>query len=260
MLRLRRYPHPVIVHGNVVLWVRHAQSLGNVERRLSHRAFDPPLTSLGVAQAVAVADALAARGDLRGRPVLCSPSLRTRQTADLVVRSIGGGQMILDEGLDMLQRMQSNSALQVGPTTATTAGGIPEVGGHYGGREIDCGDLDGRDDQRTWEIVDRLKDRWARGDLDAAYPVGESLRDVLTRMRAALSRAASLTEDGPAVLVGHGGSLGLFASQLLAPHERSAFVRLANASVSEVLLAVRGGELSVRVVTWNGTQHLDAVQ
>jgi len=216
----------VIVHGNVVLWVRHAQSLGNVERRLSHRAFDPPLTSLGVAQAVAVADALAARGDLRGRPVLCSPSLRTRQTADLVVRSIGGGQMILDESL----------------------------------REIDCGDLDGRDDQRTWEIVDRLKDRWARGDLDAAYPVGESLRDVLTRMRAALSRAASLTEDGPAVLVGHGGSLGLFASQLLAPHERSAFVRLANASVSEVLLAVRGGELSVRVVTWNGTQHLDAVQ
>ena len=218
---LRRYPHTVIAPGNVVLWVRHAQSLGNVERRLSHRVFDPPLTSLGVAQAVAVAAILAARGDLRGRPILCSPSMRTRQTADHIVQAIGGGRVIVDERL----------------------------------REIDCGDLDGR----TWEVVDRLKGAWARGDLEASYPGGESLRNVLTRMYAALSRAAVLAEDGPAVLVGHGGSLGLYASQLLPPRERSTFVRLANASVSEVLLTVRGGDLSVSVDTWNETRHLDAV-
>lgn len=214
----------MITSAKLVLWVRHAQSTGNVDRRLSHRVFDPPLTALGLAQAAAVANALAARSDLGGRPVLCSPSLRTRQTAEHIVRSIRGREFV-DEGL----------------------------------REIDCGSLDGSNDKAAWEIVDQLENRWARSDLDAAYPFGESLRDVLTRMRTTLSRAAKLAEDGPVVLVGHGGSLGLFASQLLAPHERSAFVRLANASVSEVSLTVHGDELSVHILSWNGTQHLDAI-
>jgi probable phosphoglycerate mutase len=70
-----------------IYFVRHGENRANVERRMSWRVIDYPLTELGVRQAAAAAEWF------RGRPVeavYSSPLRRARQTAQHVARAVGG--------------------------------------------------------------------------------------------------------------------------------------------------------------------------
>ncbi len=100
IVRLRRYlPTAMQVSWPQTLWiVRHGQSAGNVARDhaehngldvidLAHRDVDVPLSALGEAQSVALGEWFG-RLPHEERPevVLCSPYLRARHTAELVLR------------------------------------------------------------------------------------------------------------------------------------------------------------------------------
>lgn len=69
----------------LLLLVRHGQSLGNIEGRI--QGDDDPLTDLGRRQAAAVAEALAARGDVTH--LYASTLDRAMETAGIIGRAVG---------------------------------------------------------------------------------------------------------------------------------------------------------------------------
>jgi len=77
-----------------LLLVRHGQTEMSVARRYSGRG-NPPLTAVGVAQASAIADRLAA---MRGiTAIVSSPLRRARQTADAIAATTGAPVTELDD-------------------------------------------------------------------------------------------------------------------------------------------------------------------
>src|SRR5687768_8889360 len=69
-----------------IYFVRHGENRANVERRMSWRVIDYPLTEPGPRQAAAVAEWF------RARPieaVYASPLLRARETADRIAEVVG---------------------------------------------------------------------------------------------------------------------------------------------------------------------------
>lgn len=80
---------PDIGAPTVTLIVRHGVTQHSLERRFSGSGgpFDPPLVEHGIAQAEAAAVEVERRGG--ADVLLCSPMLRTRQTAEVIGRRIG---------------------------------------------------------------------------------------------------------------------------------------------------------------------------
>ncbi|MFT7835430.1 histidine phosphatase family protein [Saccharothrix sp. BKS2] len=157
--------------------VRHGETASNVRMALDSLPPGPPLTDAGVAQAAALAEALA---DEPVAAVYASTAVRAQQTAAPVAAAHG-----------------------------------LEVEVVEGVQEVFCGDLEGRHDREAFEAFLAVAKRWGDGELDAPLPGGESGRQVLDRYLAAVERLAARHRDGEtAVLVSHGASLRMAALAL----------------------------------------------
>jgi 2,3-bisphosphoglycerate-dependent phosphoglycerate mutase len=121
------------------------------------------LSAEGRAQAAELAEQLHGR---RLAHVWCSDAARAVQTAEIVAGRAG-----------------------VGVTTRKTL------------REVYVGDL--RGEPFSTEAVSAVTDRWFEGDLDAAFPGGESGRDVVARYAAALAEIADLHRGETVLVVTH---------------------------------------------------------
>lgn len=159
-----------------LILARHGQTDSNVHRVLDSRPPGAPLNALGRAQAAALGQRLAGE-DVA---VVCaSVALRARETA--------------------------------APVAAAHALPVDVV---EGVQEIFCGDLEGRSDDDAREQFDAVYHAWARGDLDAHLPGGESALDLRSRFVPAVDRVTDGV-DGPVVLVSHGAAIRLAAAALL---------------------------------------------
>lgn len=157
-------PHPLYL-------ARHAETIFNRHRRMQGNAAHTPLTRAGLAQAEAMAVALAAH--LAGGPVptlWASPAGRTQQTASIVAEHLGlhWFDVRLDDRL----------------------------------REIEVGDWAGRD------YADVIAERGDIVDSDHGLfrmpiPGGEHYADIAARLRLWLADAG----DAPAIVVSHGITL-----------------------------------------------------
>ncbi len=82
-------------------WVRHGQSTWNVIDRMQGHELGPPLTDLGRVQSAHAAEALVPLGVTR---LLSSPSVRARQTAEIIAERLGVPveieDLLLEKGLD----------------------------------------------------------------------------------------------------------------------------------------------------------------
>lgn len=193
--------------------LRHGESEANVRRIFSNGKVDLPLTELGRRQAQQTATWL------EGRGVACvfsAPLLRARQTAQIVARHLG--------------------------VPVTVLGDLDEVR---------VGDLDGRDDPAGWEILARVLDRWYAGDLDAAFPGGESFRQALARFEAALRQIALLYPDGAVAAVTH-GAIQLTVLPRLCPASDLVTRTLPNVAVSTLEITPQGFACTL----WASTAHL----
>jgi broad specificity phosphatase PhoE len=121
------------------------------------------LTREGRAQAELLAGQLGGR---RLAHVWCSDSARAVQTAEIVA-----------------------NRLAVGVTTRKSL------------REVDVGDLEGQPFSQA--AVSAVTDRWYDGDLDAAFPGGESGSDVVTRYAGALAEIADVHRGETVLVVAH---------------------------------------------------------
>ena len=156
----------------VVHWARHGENVANISRTFSYRVFDGELTDRGIAQAGQLAGALRAAGHRYGL-LVCSPLRRATQTADIV--SAGLGLPVAAELEDL--------------------------------REVNVGDLDGRNDDQAWQAYERTLARWQAGDLGQRFPGGESGRELTARIGRALGVIASWAEPDDAIVVAHGASI-----------------------------------------------------
>jgi broad specificity phosphatase PhoE len=121
------------------------------------------LTREGRALAASLAEELR---DRRIAHVWCSDTARAVQTAEIVAARLGVG--------------------------VTTRAGL---------REIDVGDLHG--ELFSVPAMCEVTDRWFSGDLEAAFPGGESGNDVVARYRAVLAEVADEHRGETVLVVGH---------------------------------------------------------
>lgn len=181
-----------------VFWVRHGENVANLSRTFSHRVFDGDLTDQGRDQALALAGSLAASG-VRFTEMWTSPLRRARQTAEIL------GQQ-LDLGL---------------------AGDLDEL------REVNVGELDGRNDATAWATYDEVLADWRHGNLDRRFPDGENGHELAARISSALHRLASASV-GPILVVAHGANIRAAVPPLTGTPDPGADMGTATATQIEV--------------------------
>jgi broad specificity phosphatase PhoE len=128
---------------NLIYVMRHAQSVVNVEHRITGRTFEGDLTQLGKAQAAKASEWLLGKGITQ---IAHSPFHRTEQTARIVSNKLG---------------LPTNPDADLG--------------------EIDCGDLDWHTDEESWAAWRVIYERWKQRDWKASFPGGESYQQCFDR-------------------------------------------------------------------------------
>jgi len=155
-----------------VYWVRHGENTANLSRRFSYRVFDGDLTDRGVAQAQELTRALRVNGRHYGL-LVCSPLRRAQQTARIVSAGLG---LPIEAELEDL-------------------------------REVNVGDLDGRNDEAAWDVYGAVLERWRSGHLETRFPGGESGGELAARMERALQTVAGRAGSSGAVIIAHGANI-----------------------------------------------------
>lgn len=200
----------------LIYFIRHAENRANVERVMSHKVIDYPLTEQGEKQAEALGQWFL---DRALGAIYTSPLRRARQTAEKVAEATGAP---VFEREDLI--------------------------------ELNVGELDGKGDPASWAIHDEVCARWRIGDREARFPGGESFEEVFERVHRVVHEAIGLHPDEDVALVAHGGIFTSVLPRLCAvpDYDWSAQLKLGNTAIT--ILRHDGGELACE--RWGGLDHL----
>jgi 2,3-bisphosphoglycerate-dependent phosphoglycerate mutase len=170
------------VTGLTLLLARHGQTADNAGGLILGRR-DPPLSELGEQQAAGLALQARARGVAA---VWSSPLLRARQTASVVGAALGVDPAVLEELVESAR-----------------------------------GDWEGIPQTVLARQAPELFAAFEAGDLDFAFPGGESIRSQVRRTRRALALVAAGPQ--PSLVVAHAGTIraALIATGQPVPPERA---------------------------------------
>jgi probable phosphoglycerate mutase len=197
----------------VVHWARHGENVANTSRTFSYRIYDGDLTDRGIAQAGQLAGVLRTAGHYG--LLVCSPLRRARQTAEIV-----------------------SARLQL-PVAAE----LEDL------REVNVGDLDGRNDDRAWQVYEATLARWRSGDLGQRFPGGESGDELVARTGRVLRVIARWAEPEDAVVVAHGAGIRAAAPALTGQPDPGA--DLATGGLARfVVTPGSGSALDVALAAW----------
>lgn len=182
------------VDSQRIIFIRHGQTTGNINRRLDTALPGAPLTDLGVRQARSLGRLLLPDVHRIG-DIVTSHALRARQTGAGAVASLH----------------------HFGETTVRLR---HESGLH----EIQAGDLEGRNDRDAHMEYMRAFYQWLNGELEYRLPGGETGVDVLERylptLQQLLQQAEAADGDGEGsgvkniVIVSHGAAIRLIGQYL----------------------------------------------
>jgi broad specificity phosphatase PhoE len=150
-------------------FVRHGESEANILREVSNRGLKHGLTDKGRQEAVTLA---AKFKGISGAKIFSSPLLRAVQTSEILARELGVPFEITD-------------AL----------------------REYDCGIIEGKSDEASWELYTRVMYDWLEGRWESRIEGGESFLDMRARFVPFIERLTqeSRESENNLVLVSHGG-------------------------------------------------------
>lgn len=206
---------------NRLYLVRHGENPANIKKQFSSRRVDYPLTPRGVLQAEQTAEHLQGKGI---HAVYSSPLKRAAQTAGIIAARLG----------------------------------LP-VGIVEGLREIDVGELELQPPSpEVWAYHNELLVGWLNGQVERAFPGGDSYLTLCARMRASLEEITRDRTGHNIVVVGHSGLFTITMKDLCPGVDMNwLLTSLAhNCSISEVLVGRRGGRLVGEVVAWGSHAHL----
>ncbi|AFI92078.1 phosphoglycerate mutase GpmB [Pectobacterium parmentieri] len=180
-----------------VYLVRHGETEWNVARRIQGQS-DSALTPRGEQQAEQVAERIRTLGITH---IFTSDLGRTRQTTEIIAKSSGNCQIILEPGL----------------------------------RELNMGVLEARDLDSLTDEEEGWRKGLVDGTPDGRIPEGESMVDVALRMHGVLERCLTLPAGSRPLLVSHGMALGCLLSTVLGlPASAERRLRLRNCSLSRI--------------------------
>jgi broad specificity phosphatase PhoE len=197
-----------------ILWARHGENVANLTRTLSYRIFDGDLTEKGRRQASDLAARLAAFPGTPVGQVFTSPLRRARQTAQIVAHMRG----------------------------------LPVVAELEDLRELNVGDLDGRNDPAAWATYFDVLTAWQAGDAHARFPGGEDRTELLERLRRALAVVADRSDEVPSLVVAHGGALRAALPSLAGCPDPGC--DMATGSFAVLSVRVCDGALRTDLISW----------
>ncbi len=212
---------PDIGAPTVTVVVRHGVTEHSLERRFSGSGgrFDPPLVAQGVEQVEQAALEVARRGG--GDVLVCSPMLRTRQTADIIAAATGLEPVVV-EGL----------------------------------QEGDFGEWDGFTFAEVMGRWPREMGAWLESPT-VSPPGGESLAQIYARVNAALDGLLARYPGRRIVVAAHVGTIRSMTSRaLIAPLQSMNRMELAPASIT-TLSWYADGNASMR--SFAESAHLGAL-
>jgi probable phosphoglycerate mutase len=172
--------------GMNILFTRHGESEANVQQIISNRDLPHKLTTLGISQALALAETLTT---WNVKKVLTSPIVRAKETGSLIAKKLG-------------------VPLSVSPALC----------------EFDCGKMEGRGDEGAWRAHEAVTRAWDEDqDYDCRIlPDGESFNDMKVRFLPFLANIiAEKDQPGDILLVSHGGMLHQMLPVILANVDRT---------------------------------------
>ncbi len=206
---------------NRIYLVRHGENPANITKEFSSRRVDYPLTAKGVLQAEQTGAHLRGKGI---HAVYSSPMRRATQTAEIIAAALG---------------------LTVGVVE--------------GLREIDVGEMELEPSTaEAWAYHNEMLRSWLAGDVERAFPGGDSYVTLCARMRVALDEITRGPRGRTVVVVGHGGLFTMTMKDLCPGADMRALIACLaqNCSISELLLRRRRGRLVGEIVAWGAHDHL----
>jgi alpha-ribazole phosphatase len=209
-----------------LLIIRHGQTDWNQQGRFQGQS-DLPLNSLGLrlAQAAGWAAAQALNGE-QPQAIYASDLRRAWQSAEAVHTALPTNESI--------------------PLIAE-----PRL------REMSFGDWEGMTYAEIQARYSGALQRWEADLENIAPPNGETLRQMVERVQAALNDLLQAHPNGTTLLVGHGGPLQLLIALTLGlPPARFWQIHLSNASLSELRIYPEGAILNLL----NCTSHLKGIE
>lgn len=197
-----------------LIWARHGENTANLTRTFSYRVFDGDLTELGRRQAHALGRQLSQTAN-RPRFIVHSPLRRATQTAEILATYLGiEPELVLDDL-----------------------------------RELNVGELDGRNDTQAWGAYTTVLDAWRHGDPQVRFPGGENLYELVDRLRRALTRTLAAAGEAPPLVLAHGANLRAAVPLLTGSPEP--VVDLATGDVAT--LSVDPAADLIQLLTWGST-------
>lgn len=210
---------------NTLHLVRHGENPANITREFSHRLVDYSLTARGREQAQETAEHFAR---LPVAAVYSSPLKRASETAEVIAERLALPVTIREEF-----------------------------------REVNVGDFEGRQPtDALWAEHDRIFEAWFAGEYDLAFPGGETMRGLHTRVRAGISAAVDGRDGQEIVIVCHGGLLLASVADLCPEVDVLPLASLPIPNCAIVTLAMTteatpdGEVLRGKLLRWAATDHL----
>jgi uncharacterized phosphatase len=183
------------------------------------QAFDGDLTDLGRQQAHDLGRLLSQRPTGRPAVLVCSPLRRARQTAKII-----GPLLCLRVALELDDL-----------------------------RELNVGSLDGRSDETAWATYNEVIAAWRAGNPEARFPEGENCLDLCGRLRRALVRVASYSQERRTLIVAHGASLRATVSYLMGVPDPGHDLATGTMARLDVTLGV--DDVQVSLLAWGSSEY-----
>jgi probable phosphoglycerate mutase len=206
---------------NRLYFIRHGEGVDNLARQFSRGKVDRPLTERGRLQAREAGEYLAGKNI---HAIYCSTMKRSHETAQIISARLGLEPVVLEEF-----------------------------------REVDVGELDGRDfSPEGWKTYHQVVGEWFAGNHQAAFPGGEDYVTAWERTRRGLMQMLDGRTGRNLLLVGHAG---IFSATLreLCPDLDVDWLKNAeyyNCAITELEVESGGGELQGRLIDWANYSHL----
>ena len=210
----------------IVYFIRHAESIVNINREFSYKIVDKGLTEKGKMQASQLADYVES---INFSYMFSSPMKRTRETSEFIAK-------------------KKNISYQV----------IEEI------REVNVGDLeytpadDKEQMKRAWKLYFEIARSWYSGTPERRFPNGENMYELMERFKFAVKRVLEESNGKPAVLLGHGGIFITGLAEILTNVKRKFFYenRWLNCGMSTVDVSLKNGELTAELIKFGDVSFL----
>ena len=206
---------------NRLYLIRHGENWANITKEFSYKRVDYPLTDKGRLQAQQTA---AYFQDKNIHEIYSSPLKRAMETAEIMAAH-----------LNLKVTVMENF------------------------REVNVGLLEGQPSSlENWARHDAIIAAWFDGQPETAFPGGENYVTLWERMRSGVAQIVAHKTGQNMIIVGHGGIFTFTLKDLCRNIDLQWLSKTANhnCSITEILIALRNGQLAGELVAWASYAHL----